>query len=198
MDMKDTQTLIQKLDDSLAEWPKEKQDENANYGLMHERYCPNCFSADNILWEASQITLSLGDRNVNENWVHALPKQHDWVTCEMCAYAGKFSEWGPHNELSQPEEQYFKVGEQVCCMRRQSGHGRRVIWGLWAFRAKRGTDHITRWCVQKPVLFKDVKTTKHARQLAKTIGMRFVKTELRHRLPVKTKEAVVHDALATL
>lgn len=192
------QDIINNLDESRASWPSHtRRDHNENQQLLHQKECPACFSGDNVLWTAT-ITMSVGDTSINEYWIPKLPNPASWVTCELCSYAGVFSEWGPHSELSDPEETYFEVGEEVCCMRRDTGHGKRMVYSLWSFRAKRGSDYITRWCVQKPPLFSDVKTFKHARQLAKTLKMRYVSTDLHHRDRVKTKESVVHDALKTL
>ena len=165
---------------------------------MHERECPNCLYSGGIVWNNPRITIALGDHKVSAFWLTNLPDDNDITCCYMCGYEGMFSEWGPHEELSEPPEELFTGGDVVCCLRRKKGTGRDHVEDLVKFIAKEGVDGTVRWCIIKPALVEKVPSSSVARQLARFLGLRFLESSLNHRQVTKTRASLAQSAMTSI
>ena len=189
--------VLSTFKNTRVEWPSDTSDANSNQGLLRARECPTCNYYGGIIWKSPTIALSMSDKAISGYWLHQIPDDSDTVMCPMCGYEEIFEHWIAPDLLTQ-QKNFFDEDEYVCCLRRKAGTGREWITDLTKFHAKRGVDGIVRWCIVKPPLLTTVPNERVARQVARFLNLRYVKSTLSHRQQVKTKETMAQDAMLNI
>lgn len=174
-------------------------DTNGNSALLCEHECPVCKNSSSILWKDVVVHVLLADDGPGTVYLEDDPSADSRMMCSLCGHEGPFSEWGPHEVLNETQTpSYFAPGDIILSNVRKKGTGRDVIFDLYEFVAKCGTDKIIRWCRKKHPVQEHVRHVSSAKQVARLMNLQFSSVEIKHRQPVPTRQTIAMNALSTI
>jgi hypothetical protein len=173
-------------------------DNNGNHGWLKGRECPKCWYAGGFIWSYPACHIKVDDRKPLQVMLDRGPTDSDKVICECCGFEGTLSEWQLSEDKLEYPKKYWKEGDQVACFRRRKGTQRNRINDLYRFFAKRGTDKVVRWCIDRSEICKDVMSHEIAKHICRYLKIQFVSESLTHRQHVLTRATVAESSVTSI